>query len=126
MVLAVGAFGSLASVALGAVVWSFTSRKADVFTRLDNLEKQMDNNFTRLDNLEKQMDNNFTRLDNNFTRLEKQIEMRTDRLSGDIRRLSGELGAWSRALSQRIDCAHTLAALQASKAGNSGAHVSNV
>ena len=55
-----------------------------------------------------------------------QLEKSTDRLAGDLGRLSGEVGAWSLAFTQRIDSANTLAAIQPSKAGNSGAHVSIV
>ena len=66
VVLAVGAFGSLASVALGAVVWSFNSREPVIYTRLDNLEKQSKN-------MEKQIE-----------KLAFQLEMSTDRLAGDI------------------------------------------
>ena len=94
VVLAVGYFGSLATVALGAVVWGCNSREAVVSTRLDNLEKQIEN-------------------------LAFRLETSSDRLAGEV-------AAWSRLFSQRIDSAHTLAALQPSKAGNSGAHVSNV
>lgn len=35
-----GAVGSLATVALGALVWGFNSREAVVSSRLENLEKQ--------------------------------------------------------------------------------------
>ena len=114
-----GAVGSLATVALGALVWGFNSREAVVSSRLENLEKQSEK-------LAFQLDKQSEKMDKQIDKLAFQLETSTNRLAGDLGRLSGDLGAWSRTFSELIDSIHTLAALQPSKAGNSGAHVSNV